>query len=480
MPTPDSRVPCVPLARLARAGAACLCALYLAGCASSAISPATRQLELPESWEQANEAGTAEASTAGWLSELDSKALEALVGEAQVENYQLALQRARVEELRQAVISEGAARWPGLSAEVDGGRNRLTGDSGNRLYTESWGADLSLSWELDIWGKLNDRQRQAELRYRSALAALRQQRIQLAADVATGWFDTIANTRLEALLEQRLDNVSADLASLEQGYRRGLNAALDVYLSRNTVADSRASLAQQRQSLQEATASLQLLLARYPGGSALEAGATLPELDPVTPAGSPAQLLQRRPDIQQAWLDLLAADAGLAVAHKDRFPAFSLVGGAGTTSDALHGLVDAGLGTWSIGASLSQPLFQAGRLKSLEEQARARVAQAEQSYLGTVFNALAEVERLLSAEHSLRQQLEAQRESRENADIAYELSLQQYERGLVDYTTVLEAQRRAFDAQTAAIGLHNEVIANRINLYQALGGDFQRADGTRT
>jgi len=446
----------------------CLCA-----CATSAISPQARDPQLPQRWQQPA-APAATAPAAGWLQELDSAPLEQLVAESQAANYTLARQRARVEELRQGVTVEAAALWPQVSAEVGAARSKVDGSDSNNADVTLWQADVALDWELDIWGKLSDRQRQA------ALAALREQQIQLAAEVATGWFSTLANAQLEALLAQRLDNVSADLASLQQGYRRGLFEARDVYLSRNTVADSRANLAGQQQAYQEARAALQLSLARYPSGRGPALQGELPELRPVTAAGTPALLLQRRSDIQGAWLELLAADAGLAAAHKDRFPSFSLVGRAGRTSGDLDNLVDVGLSSWSIGASLAQPLFQAGRLQALEAQARARVVQAEKAYLDTVYTALAEVERLLSAELTLRQQLDAQRESRQNANIAYELSLQQYERGLVDYTTVLEAQRRAFDAQTAVIQLHYQVIANRIELYRALGGDFALPDTTTT
>lgn len=452
----------------------------LCGCAVSAISPETRELELPPQWQQSAAANTEVAFTSGWVSALKSPTLEALVPEAQANNHQLARQRALVEELRHTVTSSGAARWPSLSLGLDGSRSRVEGDDGNKTSSENWQAGVDLEWELDSWGKLSDAQRQAQLLYESAQATLRQQQLQLAADIATNWFSTIANKQLEALLKQRLDNVSSDLETLEQGYHRGINEALDVYLSRNTVADSRTSLAQQRQELQSSTAQLQRLLARYPSGTGLPLEPELPELEPITAAGTPAQILLRRPDIQEAWLNLLAADAGLAVAHKNRFPTFKLVGNAGYTADGLRNLVDAGLSSWTIGASLVQPLFNAGRLKSLEAQARARVAQAEQAYLDTVYNALAESETLLSAEVLLREQLQAQRESRQNADIAYELSLQQYERGLVDYTTVLAAQRRAFDAQTAAIQLHNAVISNRINLYRALGGDFAQTEAAPT
>lgn len=449
-------------------------ALWLAGCAVSAISPETRDLELPDQWHQGTGAGPQNIATDDWLQALNSSALNALVADALANNYQLARQRAVVTELHQAITSTGAARWPVLSSGIDGARSRQDDNAGSSRNTESWQAGLDVSWEIDVWGKLSDAQRQAELLYQSAVATYRAQQLQLAADVASSWFNALANKGLEMLLAQRLENVSADLVVLEQSYRLGIGAALDVYLGRNTVADSRVSLVQQQQNLQAATAQLQSLLARYPSGAGLELQAELPNLEPFTAAGTPAQMLQRRPDIQQAWLSLLAADAGLAVAHKNRFPAFSLAGRAGYTADGLRDLVSDGASSWSIGASLLAPLFNAGRLQSLEAQARARVAQAEQAYLDTVFNALAESETLLSAETTLRQQLEAQRESRQNADIAYELSLQQYERGLVDYTTVLEAQRRAFDAQTAVIQLHNRMIANRVSLYRALGGDFAR------
>ncbi|QIB65562.1 efflux transporter outer membrane subunit [Kineobactrum salinum] len=454
---------------------ACL-ALLLAlsgGCTVSAISPQTQEQQLPPNWVQDTAAEPAPAAS-GWLRQLDSPALDRLVEEAQASNYQLAQQRARVQELRQGVIAAGADRLPALSAAVDGGRQMSLAESGSEVYRESWGASLDLSWELDIWGRLGDQQRSARLRYDSGMAALRQQQLALAAAVATGWFDAIASRNLLALLQRRLDNVSDDLDVLEHGYRRGLNEALDVYLSRNTVADSRASLARQRQLLQQSIADLQLLMARYPDGRELTLDEALPALETATPAGTPAQLLQRRPDIQQAWLDLLAADAGLAAAHKARFPRFTLAGRAGSSSSALHDLVDAGLSSWSLTAGLAQPLFDAGRLKSEQEQARARVLQAEQAYLDTVYSALAEVESRLSAEQTLRQRHEALLESRANADIAYELSFQQYQRGLVSYTTVLEAQRRAFDAQTSTIEAHNEVLANRIALYLALGGDFAR------
>lgn len=458
----------------ARRAALTLLLVVPGGCSISAISPQTREPQLPSEWVQDGAVEPAPVAS-GWLQQLPSPGLGELVEEAQAANHQLALQRARVEELRQQLVTTGADRWPSLSAAIEGGRQMTGTDGDAEVYGESWGASLELSWELDIWGRLDDQQRSARLGYDAGVAALHQQQLELAAGVATGWFATIANRNLLDLLQQRLANVNDDLDIIERGYRRGLNEALDVYLTRNTAAESRSAVARQRQQLQESISGLQVLLARYPDGRDLALDETLPELEGATPAGTPAQLLQRRPDIRQAWLQLLAADAGLAAAHKARFPRFTLAGRAGSSSSALHQLVDAGLSSWSLAAGLAQPLFDAGRLQSEQEQARARVLQAEQTYLDTVYNALAEVENRLSAEQTLHQRYQALLEARQNANIAYELSFRQYQRGLTTYTTVLEAQRRAFDAQTSTLEAHNEVLANRIALYLALGGDFARS-----
>ena len=171
-------------------------------------------------------------------------------------------------------------------------------------------------------------------------------------------------------------------------------------------------------------------------------------------------------------MNLLATDAGLAIAHKQRFPRISLLASSSDVSDELGSLLNGSALAWSLIGNLTQPLFNAGRLKALEEQARTRVIQAEKQYLDQLYKAFAEVENAISRDASLKAQYQATLGAEENAVAALTLSFEQYQRGIVTYTTVLESQRRAFDTQSTVIDLRNQLLQNRISLYLALGGDF--------
>ena len=168
--------------------------------------------------------------------------------------------------------------------------------------------------------------------------------------------------------------------------------------------------------------------------------------------------------------------AALAAAHKARFPSLRLVGGPSRTSQELSDFLDGSAIAWSLLASLTQPIYQGGRLKASEERARQRVVQAEKQYLDLVYQAFAEVENAISRDVSLQGRYDAIARAEGAAAAAYELSFEQYQRGLVSYATVLESQRRAFDSQTTLIDLSNQLLQNRITLYTALGGEFGQVD----
>ena len=204
----------------------------------------------------------------------------------------------------------------------------------------------------------------------------------------------------------------------------------------------------------------------------MELDGELPVIADPIPVGLPSELLTRRTDIQEAWLSLLAADADLAAAHKARFPSLSLVGSTGLTSVEFSDLLDSDDTFWNVAGSLTQPLFAGGRLKALEQQAVARVQLAEQQYLQLVYHAFADVENAISRSVSLQERYESFLDAESNSRAALTLALEQYQRGLVSYTTVLESQRQAFDAEATVVQLRNQLLQNRINLFLSLGGSF--------
>ncbi len=442
--------------------------LFIAGCTISAISPDIKEQDLPESW---NSVVEHEAVKDDWLSELGDKELDDLVSIAMQLNYQLTEQAASVDEARQAVIISGADRYPELSLSLDASRRRSIINETSNTIGNNFEIGVDLFWEIDVWGKLGDAEKQASLNLLSQEARYKDARYQLAANVSRAWFNSISADQLLALFRDRLSNLKVDMDIIERAYNQGLNTALDVYLTRATVDQERARIAQQEQLLSENRVALQLLLADYPDGE-LQVNKTLPVIESPIPTGLPSELVSRRPDLQQAWMNLLASDAGLALAHKQRFPRISLVAAGSDVSNEMGGLLNGSTLAWSLLGNLTQPLFNAGRLKAQEDRARTRVVQAENQYLDKLYFAFSEVENAISRNASLEEQYQATLASEKNAVAGLTLAFEQYQRGLVTYTTVLESQRRAFDAQSSVVELRNQLLQNRITLYLALGGNF--------
>lgn len=449
-------------------GLAVVGSAFAGGCTHSAITQEAAEPDLPAAWQRGGDSGGVDLN---WLASFDDPQLTSLVSEAVTRNYALEQERARLYAAERTVTIVRANRFPDLDVSLAGRRSGFTDSSGGRLTTESFTADVGARWEVDLWGRLSKQQQAAQLALGAQQARFEAVQRDLAATTAGAYFGVMEAKQLLEVAQRRLDNAVLSHDIVASGYRQGLNDALDLYLARNQVERQQANFAQQQQGLSETIANLQLSLARYPDGRMAIAGA-LPVITEPVPAGLPSELLTRRPDVQEAWLNLLSADASLAAAHKARFPSLSLVGSAGVTSVEFSELLDTDLSVWSITGGLTQPLFNAGRLNALEEQAAAGVRQVEQQYLRLVFQAFADVENEISRSVSLRERYTSFLDAETNSRAALDLALEQYQRGLVPYTTVLESQRQAFDAETTVVQLRNQLLQNRISLYLALGGEF--------
>ena len=444
-----------------------IAAALLTGCGSAAIAPETQNLVVPEDWVRGGDAGVVDID---WLDNFNSRKLTDFVREAMAGNYQLQQERARLYQAEQAVVVTGANRYPDLNVSLGGSRRDFDDISGAFIATESFDTSLDSRWEVDLWGKLSKRQQAAQLDYRAQAAHVEQIERELAAETVRAVFNVMEARQLLGVAERRLHNTTEAMDIVASGYRHGLNDALDLYLARNQVERQQANYAQAEQTYTESIADLQLALARYPDGK-MDIPGELPVIDDPIPAGLPSELLTRRTDLQESWLRLLAADADLAAAHKARFPSLSLVGSSGVASAEFSKLLD-DESNWSIAGGLIQPLFQAGRLRALEEQALARVRIAEQQYLDLVFRAFADVENAISRSISLKERYESFVGAEANSAAALDLALEQYQRGLITYTTVLESQRQAFDTEAQVVQLKNQRLQNRIGLFLSLGGEF--------
>lgn len=446
-----------------------LIALSIAGCATNSELDKKLQFpEVPENWQIAQSSIEVKDN---WLAQFAQNELIDLVNEALTKNYALRQEAYGAEILKQRLLQSEADFWPTLDLDFSSGRSR---SASTEVTSNSHSIGLESGYEIDIWGKLSAAQQQANLNYLASVAQYQQSRQTLVASVVSGWFDLITAKQLLDLAEQRVENSKQNLDIIESGYRQGLNSALDVYLSRNELNSELSNLADQQTSLLQTSRTLERLLGRYPSGkvAATVADISLPLLDTQIPAGLPADVITRKPELKASWYQVLAEDAGLAYAHKQRFPSINLSASISDTTDELSDLLSGSSFAWSLIGSVVAPIFRAGDLKANEEAARLTLKQQEQAYLDTLFEAFSDVENAITAEKGLKQSYIATVNASKNAQEAETLSFEQYQKGLVTYTTVLEAQGRSFDAQNSLIQIKNQLLANRVDLHIALGGDF--------
>lgn len=424
-------------------------------------------VQVPEEWPHtmANEVRAVEGN---WLQQLQQPQLFELVDKALANNQTLLQQAYEVDIKQQQLEAEGAALWPSLDLSASSGRNHNNRPAN---YSNSSSVSLEAAYEIDLWGKLSDSQREARLSYLVQKSHYQQARQQLVADVARAWFNVITQQKLLALFEQRAILAERDLEIIESGYRQGLNEALDVYLTRNELNNERSRIAAQKAEYLQSVRILERLLGDYPSAE-LVVSAELPLLKQPIPLGLPSELITRKPSLMASWYQLLASDAALAYAHKQRFPSLRLTASLGDSSQDFDDLFSPSRLAWSLFGGVAMPLFQGGRLKANESAAEFVVKREEQRYLQQLYDAFGDVENAITQERALMSRYQTTIKAEENAQAAEGLAFEQYQNGLVSYTTVLDAQSRSFDAQSSVIEIKNQLIGNRIALHIALGGDF--------
>lgn len=438
------------------------------GCSSNnGINTQLVDVKTPELW-QSSGVKNSEPIIENWFLAFNDNKLNRLIENALLNNHDHKANQVAVQVAEQQVVISGANLLPELSLSTTQSRRKSVSEAGEQIANN---ADISakLSFEVDVWGKLSDEQRRANLAFASAKHKLKHQELNLVASVSRTWFDLVAANQLLTLYQQRAYNQQRNLDIIQSSYRLGLNQALDVYLTQNNVNSEQARVIEQQHQVQKLQRQIELLIGQYPEGG-LAAPNSLPIIDTEIAVSEPAQLLTQRYDIASSWYDLLASDAALAVAHKNRFPSFNLTASTGDNADKLNNLLSGNALGWSLLGSITAPLFNGGRLKAAEQQAELTLRQKEQRYLEQVYQAFADVENALGNRQALKQRYIHFQHAKENAEAAEKLAFDQYMKGLVSYTSVLESQRRAFDAQTQLIQLTNQLLQNRINLYVSLGG----------
>ena len=443
----------------------------LAGCIGTDVEPKkpqdVHQMTLPKSWQSASvDVNRIDNNWFQSITQNASPQLAELVAKALKHNPSIERQRLALDIKQQQLERAGAVFWPSLDWQLNAQRRMAANDK----VVGTFSHQASISYEVDIWGKLSDAHKQANLDYLATRETFRQARQQLVANVVTLWFNLLAEQQLLAVSERRVKVSEQNLQIIESGYQQGISSALDVYLTRNELNSELSQVASRKDNSNKFKRQLREITGDYPD-TLLNATLELPVLNNALSAGVPSTLLMRQPQVLSTWYQMLSQNAALAYAHKQRYPSFNIRATGEYSSDAFKDWLSGDFG-WSLLAGISAPIFDAGRLEANEQIARLQLKQAEQNYIESVLGAFSDVENAIGLENSLKVQMAAMLEAEKNANGAMTLAFEQYQSGLVSLTTVLDAQNRAFAAQSTVINLKNRLLANRIVLYVALGGDF--------
>ena len=420
-------------------------------------------------------------NNSGWLLTLNDDRLEQFVQTALNNNPDLRASAANLQASIQNARVTGANLLPQLDLDFNRSRTQTenTDDTSTTpIYTTAYTRSLNVSWEIDIWGKLNASKKAAVLDAETERANYAAAKLALVANVARAWFNLNAlKLRLETA-ELRLDSQQNTLSVIEDNYKSGLDSALEVYLNRTDLAIQESAIIDLQDSLAQATRAFKQLLGEYPSSN-IDFESKLPLLDANIPAGLPSDLLKRRPDVLASLRQWQASELNTKAASKARLPSFSLTASYGGSSEELRFLDQRQL-LWNLVNNLSLPIFQGGRLDAQAKQAKFLQDASFENYVSVLLNSFTEVENSLNTEQALQKSFNATKNAAFYSESGYQLALDQYQSGLINYTTLLESQRRWFDAQSNLIDLKNDLLQNRIALYLALGGDFASQQSSTT
>jgi NodT family efflux transporter outer membrane factor (OMF) lipoprotein len=269
------------------------------------------------------------------------------------------------------------------------------------------------------------------------------------------------------------------VARVRARFEQGVLSSLDVRLARANLAGAKAQVADLETVASKTIRQLEILLGQFPANK-LAVPAELPQVPSAIPSGVPAQILSRRPDLVAAEQRLFATGASLTQAEASLYPQISLTGSGGTSTSELSGLLSGDSVVWGVAANLTQPVFQGGRLRANVRLQKANLRAAEVSFRSTMLKAMGEVENALDAEQQLAVMDEALGVAYEQSQAASLIAQERYDLGLDNIIKLLEARRRAINAESRWWAARRRRLENRVNLHLALGGGFESMNDNGT
>jgi outer membrane protein, multidrug efflux system len=406
-------------------------------------------------------------------------ALEAKVADA---NQDLKAEFARLQQARAATRIARADLFPTLTAGSSAARARASVNSptfpkGARPVYNDFDVEADLSYEIDLWGRVRNAVSSAKANQQASAADLGALNLAIRAELATDYFSLRAEDSQQVLLDRTVEDYTASLRLTQNLYNGGGAALADVAQAQAQLETARTQAADIRLQRAQSEHAIAVLLGENPSAyhadpNPLPVESAPPSIDP----GLPSALLERRPDVAAAERRVAAANAQIGVARAAYFPVFSLSAAAGYNSTSTSNWLTAPSQLWSVGPAGVLTLFDAGRHRAQNAQARAAYDEQVADYRGTVLIAYQEVEDNLAALRQLQQESVSEAAAVTATGTALQQAQYRYKAGLVTYLEVATTENTALAAQLSNVAIQLRRMNASVLLVKALGGGWQPGD----
>lgn len=424
---------------------------------------------------QSSEEAAVDVIDQQWWQAFNSSALNQLIADAEQQSPDLLITAERVQQAELQMRIANASLFPSLSARAESGETRKGNTNSSAVRTESTTASLGINYEIDLWGGIAASRKSANATFNATRFDQDAAVLSTKASIASGWFQWLA-------LQERINTAQKNIAIAERvqkvvdaRYRNGVANAAEVAQQKTNVLTQQASLLPLELQARQTRSALAILLGKTPQEFSLPTENLLSLFVPIVLAGTPADLVTRRPDLAASEADLIAANANIVAARAALFPSISLGASAGKSASELFSLNPALQSSgWSL--SLAQTLFNGGRLVNGKRLSESQREAALLQYHKAILVALQEVDNgLSSADVSARQEI-SQQSIVAHAERSLRLIEARYREGSDDLLSLLDAQRSLFQAQDALVQQRLARLNAAVDLYKALGGGWQLAN----
>ena len=448
-----------------------VCAALLVGCT---VGPNYKRppVTVPDAYRGAQALAGASIAEQDWKTMFEDESLRALIAAGLTDNIDVRIAAVRILQADAIYGVTRSQQFPTVDGEATVQGQRGATPAGFVLPATGFGQfNVSAAWEVDFWGKFRRATEGARAQILATEWGRREVVTRLISELATGYYNLRALDLQLEIAQRTLTTRRDSLRLATVRHSSGATSLVDVRQAEQLVHTAEGEIVDLRRQIEQQENALSFLIGQNPG--AITRGRLLVEqaLAPDVPSGLPSALLARRPDIQQAEQQIVAANAQIGVARAAYFPQITLTGFGGVASNALSSLVTTGL--WAAGANLVQPIFNAGRTRSQVRLAEAQTEEAALVYRQTVQQAFREVSDALVGYDRSRERRKTQEALVDAARDARRLADVRYQGGASSYLEVLDSDTRLFDAELQLVRARLSELAAFVEVYRALGGGWR-------